>query len=379
MLIVCQTDGVGTQFLDDLCVLIVVLHGQGVALVQLILMAGDTAQRGGLAVDGEAAVRGNGVAAHAYVGVDLVKGLVVALQTCHHGVEVRLVHAPQLSVRDVNRNGRIVRRTNSGSHFASVGVLDAVHHGKAVVGVGDEALDFKGSAAVCGGLGGDHDAGAAVVVQIKVCVGHADQVHAPVQSAVEGKVRRCGVHGGGVLVADLDGQLVVAVTAQVGDVGAEDGEAAFVGGGNGAVHLDGGIQRSCQHLHIHAAAGQRLHRFFKGAAVNAGGAQVAAVAVHAVHGVPGVGQGDGLGGALALGEAQGPAFVQGNDLSHDEFSCLISCFVSIVQGLVSSFTDAILAWKSLGEIEHFRAGIVDFFTFSGFPGGSGWGSCRRCA
>ena len=333
MLIVCQTDGVGTQFLDDLCVLIVVLHGQGVALVQLILMAGDTAQRGGLAVDGEAAVRGNGVAAHAYVGVDLVKGLVVALQTCHHGVEVRLVHAPQLGVRHIDGNSSAVGGAHSGGYLASVGVLDAVHHGKAVVGVGDEALDFKGSAAVCGGLGGDHDAGAAVVVQIKVCVGHADQVHAAVQSAVEGKVRRGGVHGGGVLVADLDGQLVVAVTAQVGDVGAEDGEAAFVGGGNSAVHLDGGIQRSCQHLHIHAAASQRLHGLFKGAAVYAGGAQVAAVAVHAVHGVPGVGQGDGLGGALALGEAQGPAFVQGNDLSHDEFSCLISCFVSIVQGL----------------------------------------------
>ena len=41
-----------------------------------------------------------------------------------------------------------------------------------------------------------------------------------------------------------------------------------------------------------------------------------AVAVHAVHSVPGVGQGDLLGGTLALGEGQGPVFVQRNDLSH---------------------------------------------------------------
>lgn len=46
VLIVCQTDGVGAQLLDDQCILIVLIGGQSVALIHPVLMAGDTAQRG---------------------------------------------------------------------------------------------------------------------------------------------------------------------------------------------------------------------------------------------------------------------------------------------------------------------------------------------
>ena len=101
--------------------------------------------------------------------------------------------------------------------------------------------------------------------------GHADQVHAAVQTAVEGEVGGSGVHGGGVLVGDLDGQLVVALVAQVGDIGTEDGEAALVGGCHLAVDLHGCGQSSCQHLNVGAAASQRLLGLGKGAGVDTGG------------------------------------------------------------------------------------------------------------
>ena len=104
--------------------------------------------------------------------------------------------------------------------------------------------------------------------------------------------------------------------AQIGDIGTEDGEAALVGGGDRAVDLHGGVQRSSEHLNIGAAALTGLLGLLEGAGVNAGGAQVAAVAVVAIHSVPGVGQVDLLRHMVALGEGQGPVFVQGNDLSH---------------------------------------------------------------
>ena len=316
VLVVCQTDGVGAQFLDEHGVIIVLLGGQSVALEHAVLMAGNTAQRGGHAVDGEALVGSDLEGTDADVGGDLVHFLVVALQGGDNGVQVGLVHAPQLGIGNVDGDLSVGRAADSRSDLAAEAVLDAVHDGQVVSGVGDEALDGEVCAAVLGGNRGDHHAGAAVVVQIKVCVGHADQVDTAVQAAVEGKVGGRGVHGRGVLVGDLDGQLVLTLVAQVSDVRTEDGEAALVGGSDLTVDLHGGVQGSSQNFHVGAAALAGLLGCGEGAGVNAGGAQVAAIAVVAIHSVPSVGQVDLLGGVVALGEGQGPVFVQRNDLSH---------------------------------------------------------------
>ena len=316
VLIVCQTDGVGAQLLDEHGVLIVLFGGQRVALEHAVLMAGNAAQRGGHTVDGEAFVGRDLEGTDTDVGVDLIDGLVVALQGRSDGVQVGLVHAPQLCVGHVDGDFGLGGAADSGSDLAAEAVLDAVQNGQVVSGVGDEALDGEVCTAILRGDRGDHDAGAAVVVQIKVCIGHADQVDAAVQAAVEGEVGGSGVHGRGVLVGDLDGQLVLTLVAQIGDIGTEDGEAALMGGGDRTVDLHGGVQCSSEHLNIGAAALTGLLGLLEGAGVNAGGAQVAAVAVVAVHSVPGVGQVDLLRHMVALGEGQGPVFVQGNDLSH---------------------------------------------------------------
>ena len=106
------------------------------------------------------------------------------------------------------------------------------------------------------------------------------------------------------------------LVAQVSDVRTEDGEAALVGGSDLTVDLHGGVQGSSQNFHVGAAALAGLLGCGEGAGVNAGGAQVAAIAVVSIHSVPSVGQVDLLGGVVALGEGQGPVFVQRNDLSH---------------------------------------------------------------
>ena len=316
VLIVCQTNGVGTQLFDDLCVLVVILGAQGVALIQAVLMAGNTAQRGGNAVDGEAAVGGDSKAAHAGVDGDLIIGFVAAVQAGSDGVQVGFVHAPQDSFGDVQGHGRVVRGAHGTGNFPAVGIFKDVLNGKIVAGVGDKCLQGKVCATVLGGGRGDHNAGTAVVVQIKVGFGYADQVDAAVQTAVEGEVGRSGVHGGGILVADLNADLVVAGNAQVGDVGAEVGIAALMGDGVLAVDAHGSLQGCGGDLNVQATACQGLGGSLKGAGVNSGGTQIAAVAVHAVHSVPGVGQVDDFGFVLALGEAEGPALVEGIQVSH---------------------------------------------------------------
>ena len=316
VLIVRQTNGVGTQLLDDLCVLVVILGAQGVAFIQAVLMAGNTAQRGGNAIDGEAAVGGDSKAAHAGVDDNLVIGFVAAVQAGSDGVQVGFVHAPQGSLGDVQGNGGVVRGTHGTGNFPAVGIFQDVLNGKIVAGVGDKCLQGKICAAVLGGGGGDHNAGSTVVVQIKVGFGYADQVDAAIQTAVEGEVGRSGVHGGGILVADLDADLVVTGNAQVGDVGTEVRIAALMGDGVLAVDAHGSLQGCGGDLNVQAAACQGLGGSLKGAGVDSGGAQIAAVTVHAVHSVPSMGQVDDLGFALTLGETKGPALVEGIQVSH---------------------------------------------------------------
>lgn len=70
-------------------------------------------------------------------------------------------------------------------------------------------------------------------------VGHADQVDAAVQAAIEREVGGRGIHGRRIFVADFNGQLVLAVMAQICHISAENGVSALVGGGNRSVDFDG--------------------------------------------------------------------------------------------------------------------------------------------
>ena len=77
-------------------------------------------------------------------------------------------------------------------------------------------------------------------------------------------------------------------------------------------------------LNIQTAAGQRLGGRLEGAGVDCSSAQIAAVAVHAVYGVPSMGQVDGFGLTLTFGKAEGPALIEGIQVSHEKisFRCL---------------------------------------------------------
>ena len=133
--------------------------------------------------------------------------------------------------------------------------------------------------------------GAAVVLQIEVGGGHADDVHITVQAAVEGEIRVLGVNVVVGLVGDRDHQQVFFILlAQIGDVCPEGGIAALVVDDLLTVDIDSSLGVGAQELHEDPAAGQGLLGSCEGLGIPAGAAVVAAVAVIAVHSVPGVGQ-----------------------------------------------------------------------------------------
>ena len=325
VLIVGQTDGVGAQLLDDAGIVIVIVSGQSVAAVDEVLVTGDTAQGSQDAVEEEAFLRIAGEGADTGTDLDLVVGLVAALQLGNHGVQVGIVEVPQHGVGNEDHGLGGIGRTDGVAYLVALFVIDTVLNGEVLIDVLGEGLDLEGSAAAVAGLGSDHDAGAAVVLQIEVGVGHADDVHVTVQSAVEGEV---GVLGIGVVVGcvgDGNNQQVLALSlAQVGDVCTEGGVAALVVDDLLAVQVDGSLGVGTHKLHEDTAAGQGLHRGLEGLGVPALAPVVAAVAVVAVHSVPGVGQIHGGPFSGISGRQAGifpdefPVFVDVDDISHND-------------------------------------------------------------
>ena len=347
MLVVSQADGVGAEFLDQPGVLPVLLPGEGVSFVQPVLMAADTAQRQGLPVQEEAAVRRAGKGADAGPQGYLVHDFVPADQLRQNRVECRGVRTPQPGIRHGQAQRRMSGRAQPAGSLPAVRIQHGPQYRIVIFRAGDPRLQVKNSAVLfrtrvhC-------DSGSAVIIQIKVNRRHADQPDAPVQSSVEGKVRVLGINMAPVFIADIYGQQVFPGPAQVRDLRAESGEASLMLRGFPAVDIDNGLQARRGNLHVHPSAGKGLFRrnegtevpaAFPGIMLRRGSLQVSAgpvfrrdgdiVTVMPVHRVPGVGQGDrdaffrNPGGIRAAAREQPVIFQLGN-LTH--FSCLLQRF-----------------------------------------------------
>ena len=97
VLVVCQTDGICTQLPDQRHVLVVHLPGDGIAQTLAVLMAGNTVERVGFTVEGEALFCIHREAAQTHLGGHFVHRLAFLHQTDHAGVQVGVLHAvPQV-------------------------------------------------------------------------------------------------------------------------------------------------------------------------------------------------------------------------------------------------------------------------------------------
>ena len=322
VLVVGQTDGGGTHLADQVDVLGVVLRQQGVAEAHAVLMAADAPQGILPAVEDEAPLGVHGEAAHAEAGGNGVEDGLALQKLRAHGVHVGIplaVPEPDLL------NDKIHSLCVGGVDFQLLTLgQEGVADGLALLTGGGEDLDPGAAVRALHG-GGHMDAGGAVGGQIEVALGNADDLHAPVQTAVEGEVRHLGIDSavGSVVHLDADGHLV---SKLCGDVAAEAGVAAVV--------VD---QVLAAHKHVRAGVGGgdlQEHPLpcgqvcpVDGLFVNALAPPVVAAAVHAVDGVPGVRQVHGLDlGKAVLAEL--PCLVQGNDVSHSD-SSISNCIKSL--------------------------------------------------
>ena len=138
---------------------------------------------------------------------------------------------------------------------------------------------------------GHLDARGAVLEQLEVLRRHGDQVHGPVEAAVEGEVRLLGIYGFIILVVDGNGKGVF-LRQLPGKLHPEGGVAALVAAELFAVEIDlGGHGRAADFKKQALARGLLRPQL---AHVPAGTAVIVVAAVLAVDGVPGVGKGDGL-------------------------------------------------------------------------------------
>ena len=179
--------------------------------------------------------------------------------------------------------------------------------------------------------GGRHpDAGGAVFDQFKVLPGDGNQVHVPVQSAIEREIRELGVHPVIFAVVGDDGQEVFSIRQRAGQIHPEGGITAVVAGQMGTVQVD--VRAAVAAPDFKEVCLIGLFGNLQLPRIGRSAPPVVSAAVLTVDVVPGMRQVDGL---TILGPVfrdpvclfKYPALVQIGNCSHNSSCISQSCFV----------------------------------------------------
>ena len=276
VLIVGKAQGVRAKLADDGHVRRVIFIAEGVALALEILVAAYAAKRVASAVEKEALLGIAGKDTAAEPGRNLVSGGKLR----RGGIEIRIVHAvPEMDILDHELCAALDSLCLAvNSYVNRFGVVPGLHRDGGGLFL---QIDHRR----------DLDAGCSVLEKLKMLRRDSDQLHIPVQSAVEGEVRLLRVDRGVVLVIDGDRKDVLLLKL-LRQLDAEGGVAALVADELFAVE---------PHLRRHGGAvyfeKQALPRGFfrrKLPHIPACSAVIIVAAVLPVDGVPGVRQRDRL-------------------------------------------------------------------------------------
>ena len=313
VLVVCQTDGVRAQLLDELHILVMHFPGDGIAEALAVLMAGNTVQRVGAAVKEEALLRVNMEAAHAKALPHLVLYGSVQHQTHRAGVEIGVAYAvPQMGMRKRDRGVTAL----AGQHLSPGGIEDRELDLALPL---DAGLD--GDVCICAvDSRGDLHAAAAQIVQRNVIFADDQQADIAVDAAVEGEVRLLGIDAVVLAVVHRHGQLVL-LRQQAGHLCAEGRVAAVMAHDLLTVQRDpcagvDALKLQPDLLRFSVISGGRKLR-----CIGAGAAPIIIATVLTVDVVPGMGQIHRSGFAVRPGEL--PVFHQLGRASHCALLCCI--------------------------------------------------------
>ena len=174
MLIMCQTNRVSPQFLNNLSILNMLLCSQRISFIKPVLMARYTTKWNSLVVNKKSTIRCNRITAYTSIYMNFIICLVVFLQTGNYCIQIWLVHTPQLRIWNIDCHCSIICRTNSSSDLTSTCILNAVHNSKTVLLVSNKTFNFKSCTAVFCWLWCHFDARTSVVIQIKMSMRNTD-------------------------------------------------------------------------------------------------------------------------------------------------------------------------------------------------------------
>jgi hypothetical protein len=316
VLIVSKTDGGSTYLENEVDVLLVMLGEKRVTDAESILVAGYTAQRIFLAVEDEAVVGIYLEASCAESGCNVVDNLAASYKLCLEAVEIGILKTvPEVYVLEVEMYESI--GGGKDSYLISFLIEDGVSYLVAALLVGNEYL-YLNVSILAVNYGSNLDAGATVVVEIKMGGAYCNEIYITVQTAVEGEVCHLGIYLLVGCVVNYDSNLAL-VTKAVGEVDSPGGVTAvvmslvltvyiYVGRGVSAAYLEV-VLISCGELILYELLG-----------VKAGASEIVVAAILTICRIPGVREINDCyavvvrRGITVLGEL--PALVERNEMSH---------------------------------------------------------------
>ena len=137
MLVMRQTDCVGTQLFYHSCVPVVILPCQRIALVEHILMAAHPTQRRRNAIQEKSFVRVTRKTPHSRTRRHHVIRLIAPLYHRRHAIQIRLVTIPQNRIWHIEPDGCTVRRAHAVCHLFSVCITDTILYRKILICIHD--------------------------------------------------------------------------------------------------------------------------------------------------------------------------------------------------------------------------------------------------
>ena len=120
VLIMSQTDGIGSQLFDQLRISVMVFFCKSVSFIEHILMTAYSPERSFFSIDDKSFLRITGEAADTCSCGNLVIGLISSLKSSFYCVQIRTVNIPFLCVRYIKRNAGAVSRTAAAGNFFSL-------------------------------------------------------------------------------------------------------------------------------------------------------------------------------------------------------------------------------------------------------------------
>ena len=286
MLIVGKTDGIGTHFADQIHVFQMMLLQQCVANLPAVLMAADTPEGILFTVQDETLFRMDLKAAAAKTGRNLIQHFPTPSDFCFCGVEVRILDAvPQMGIFD-HKGCLFSSAVLLGNQIAFC-IQNPIGNHITLTKIHDIGLDLHIGVVAIHNRGYIY-AGATQMFQFKMSFRNSHDVHAAVQTTVEGKVCSLGIHGFIGSIVHQNHQTVL-ITQCIGNFHTPGRVATVMVGKPLAVHIYIGRRIGTVNLQkIFLTFGQVT--FGKILRITAGSAEVIITAILTILSIPGMGQ-----------------------------------------------------------------------------------------